>query len=147
MSVEESIIQTAIKGNNEKIAEREAESGRLETELRRLIVTRNAFKGMSPAVAARTYLQKVGRPQTHAEVANALLMGSVMSASRRPADSFRTSMQRHPKWFRWTKKNGQVGTWALVEWQLAKDSSSDDANQAPETPQAPPRVGQTQLSV
>jgi hypothetical protein len=75
-----------------------------------------SFKGMSFAAAARKYLFDVGRPQTHTQVVEALLKGNIKIASKHPGNSIRTSMQKHPDWFRWVKRPGGRGQWELVEW-------------------------------
>jgi hypothetical protein len=75
-----------------------------------------SFKGLSLAAAARKYLFDKGRPQTHAEVLEALLKGKARIASRRPSNSIRSSMQKHPDWFRWVKRPNERGQWELVEW-------------------------------
>jgi hypothetical protein len=55
------------------------------------------------AAAARKYLFDVGRPQTHTQVVEALLKGNIKIASKHPGNFIRTSMQKHPDWFRWVK--------------------------------------------
>lgn len=92
------------------------------------------FKGMSQARAARKYLSEIGRPQTHAEVVEALLKGHLKIASKHPGNSIRSSMQKHPEWFRWAKRNGERGEWELVEWpqqlQQPVDTSPKDTTVA-----------------
>jgi hypothetical protein len=77
-----------------------------------------SFKGMSFAAAARKYLFDVGRPQTHAQVVEALIKGNIKIASKHPGNSIRTSMQKHPEWFRWVKRPTDRGQWELVEWPI-----------------------------
>lgn len=79
-------------------------------------VSKKTFKGMGQASAARKHLSEIGRPQTHAEVVEALLKGHLKIASKHPGNSIRSSMQKHPEWFRWVKLNGDRGQWELVEW-------------------------------
>jgi len=79
---------------------------------------KNPFKGMGLAAAARKYLAELGLPRTHAEVVDALLKGNVKIASKHPGNSIRSSMQKHPDWFRWVKPNGDRGHWELIEWPL-----------------------------
>lgn len=92
--------------------------------------TTKPFKGMGQARAARKYLSEIGRPQTHAEVVEALLKGHLKIASKHPGNSIRSSMQKHPEWFRWAKLNGDRGQWELVEWpqqvQQPADTSPKD---------------------
>jgi len=75
-----------------------------------------SFKGMSFAAAARKYLFDVGRPQSHAQVVEALIKGNIKIASKHPGNSIRSSMQKHPDWFRWVKRPNGRGQWELVEW-------------------------------
>lgn len=93
-------------------------------------VSKKPFKGMGQARAARKHLCEIGRPQTHAEVVEALLRGHLKIASKHPGNSIRSSMQKHPEWFRWVKLNGDRGQWELVEWphqvqQPANTSTKD----------------------
>jgi hypothetical protein len=94
-----------------------------------------SFKGMSLAAAARKYIFDIGAPQTHAEVVGALLKENVRIASKHPGNSIRTSMQKHPDWFRWVKPNGDRGHWELVEWpstiQQPREPSSETAAAGP----------------
>jgi hypothetical protein len=96
--------------------------------------TTKPFKGMGQARAARKYLSEIGRPQTHAEVVEALLKGHLKIASKHPGNSIRSSMQKHPEWFRWAKLNGDRGQWELVEWpqqvQQPADTSPEDTTVA-----------------
>ncbi len=96
--------------------------------------TKKPFKGMGQARAARKYLSEIGRPQTHTEVVEALLKGYLKIASKHPGNSIRSSMQKHPEWFRWSKLNGNRGRWELVEWpqpvQQPVDTSPNDTNVA-----------------
>jgi hypothetical protein len=79
-------------------------------------VSKKPFKGMGQARAARKHLSEIDRPQTHAEVVEALLKGHLKIASKHPGNSIRSSMQKHPEWFRWIKLNGERGQWELIEW-------------------------------
>lgn len=94
--------------------------------------TTKPFKGMGQASAARKYLSEIGRPQTHAEVVEALLKGHLKIASKHPGNSIRSSMQKHPEWFRWVKFHGDRGQWELTEWpqqpQQPADTPPKDAN-------------------
>lgn len=78
--------------------------------------SKNHFKGMGQAAAARKHLTEVGHSQTHAEVLEALLKGNFKTHSKRPSDSLRMAMQKRPDWFRWVKRPGDHGRWELVEW-------------------------------
>ncbi len=95
--------------------------------------SRKSFKGMSLAAAARKYLIDIGHPQSHAEVVEALLKGNVKIAAKDPAGSIRTSMQKHPDWFRWVKPPGDHGRWELVEWP-----TEDGPNNTPPTTNSGP---------
>jgi hypothetical protein len=105
-------------------------------------VSRNAFRGMGPAAAARKYLRDVGQRQTHAEVVDALLRGNVKSKAKYPSDSFRTAMQRRTDWFVWKKELGQFGYWELVEWQCADEEPKANDTVRPLVPKALSLVGQ-----
>lgn len=99
---------------------------------------KNTFKGMGLAAAARKFLTEIGQPQTHAAVVDALLKGNVKTASKRPGNSIRTSMQNHPDWFRWTKLDGDRGYWELVEWPPQGHSPGQLPEQAVEkSPEVP----------
>lgn len=78
--------------------------------------SKNHFKGMSMAAAARTHLAEVGHAQTHAEILEALLKGNFKTQSKHPSGSLRTAMQKRPDWFRWVKRPNERGQWELVEW-------------------------------
>lgn len=86
------------------------------------LVSRNAFRYMAPAAAARKFLRDVGHRLTHVEVVDALLRGNVKSKAKYPSDSFRTAMLRRSDWFVWKKEPGHFGCWELVEWQQADDA-------------------------
>jgi hypothetical protein len=103
----------------------------------RTSTSRKPFKGLSLAAAARKYLFDTGRPQTHAELVEALLKGNVKIASKHPANSIRTSMQKHPDWFRWNKPPGDRGRWELVEWPIHPDVN----------PTVPPSEGTPNLTL
>src|SRR6185369_16623098 len=75
------------------------------------LVTKNAFKGMAPAQAARKYLLEVGRAVAHPVLVKALLRGNVKTGSRHATDAFRTALHRHKDWFVWKKVKGQRPTW------------------------------------
>ncbi len=109
-------------------------------------VSKNAFKGLGSAAAARKYLQEVGQAQTHQQVVDALVKGNAKSGSKRPSDSIRTSMQRRPEWFRWVKRKGSPGCWELVEWPETSDSSAEERAQTAAIVPALALVGQPQLS-
>jgi hypothetical protein len=80
--------------------------------------SKNHFKGMGMAAAARKHLAEVGRAQTHAEVLEALLKGNFKTQSKHPSGSLRTAMQKRPDWFRWVKRPADRGRWELVEWPI-----------------------------
>jgi len=90
--------------------------------------SKNHFKGMGMAAAARRHLAEVGRAQTHAEVLEALLKGNFKTQSKHPSGSLRTAMQKRPDWFRWVKRPADRGRWELVEWPIQHN----------EDPMAPP---------
>jgi len=100
-------------------------------------VSKNAFKGMAPAVAARKHLQEIGHGLTHAELVEVLLKGNVKTDAKRPSDSIRTSIQRRPEWFRWVKRKGSTGYWELVEWPETGEAEAV-AEQLADTPAIPP---------
>lgn len=109
------------------------------------IVPRNYFRGIGPAEAARKYLQLLGHGCSHADMVQALLRGKVRSGSKRPADSFRTSIQRRSDWFRWKKEKGKVGKWELVEWPGIDETSKEPSR--PATSPILALVGQRESSV
>lgn len=84
-------------------------------------VSRNAFKGMAPAHAARKYLLEIGHGMSHSELVRALLRGNVKTGSKHSTDAMRTALHRHKEWFVWKKDKGQRGIWELVEWQTGED--------------------------
>jgi hypothetical protein len=84
-------------------------------------VSRNAFKGMAPAQAARKYLLEIGHGMSHATLVKALLRGNVKTGSKHSTDAMRTALHRHKEWFVWKKEKGQRGIWELVEWQTGED--------------------------
>ena len=92
--------------------------------------SKRPFKGLSLAAAARKYLFDVGQPQTHAQVVEGLLKGNVKIASKHPATSIRSSMQKRPDWFRWVKEDGDRGRWELVEWPPQSDPPADKTSEA-----------------
>jgi len=102
--------------------------------------SKNHFKGMGQAAAARKHLTEVGHSQTHAEVLEALLKGNFKTHSKRPSDSLRMAMQKRPDWFRWVKRPGDHGRWGLVEWP-AEDSPNTTA---PSTNFDPPTLSLVQ---
>jgi len=91
--------------------------GELDEDACIRLVTRNAFKGMAPAQAARKFLLEMGRGIAHPVLVKALLRGNVKSGSKHSTDAMRTALHRHKEWFVWKKEKGQRGTWELVEWQ------------------------------
>lgn len=95
--------------------------GELDEDACIRLVTRNAFKGMAPAQAARKYLLEVGRGVAHPVLVKALLRGNVKSGSKHATDAVRTALHRHKDWFVWKKEKGQRGTWELVEWQTTAE--------------------------
>ena len=84
-------------------------------------VSRNAFKGMAPAHAARKYLLEIGHGMSHTALVKALLRGNVKTGSKHSTDAMRTALHRHKDWFVWKKEKGQRGIWELVEWQTGED--------------------------
>ena len=80
-------------------------------------VSRNAFKGMAPAQAARKHLLEIGHGMSHTALVKALLRGNVKTGSKHSTDAMRTALHRHKEWFVWKKEKGQRGIWELVEWQ------------------------------
>ena len=84
-------------------------------------VSRNAFKGMAPAHAARKYLLEIGHGMSHTALVKALLRGNVKTGSKHSTDAMRTALHRHKEWFVWKKEKGQRGIWELVEWQTGED--------------------------
>jgi hypothetical protein len=84
-------------------------------------VSRNAFKGMAPAHAARKYLLEIGHGMSHTTLVKALLRGNVKTGSKHSTDAMRTALHRHKEWFVWKKEKGQRGIWELVEWQTGED--------------------------
>jgi hypothetical protein len=78
------------------------------------LVSRNAFRYMGPAAAARKLLRKVGHRLTHPEVVEALLRGNVKSKARFPSDSSGPQCLRRKEWFVWKKEPGHFGCWELV---------------------------------
>src|SRR5258706_4757838 len=101
--------RTVLIGTRRALLIQEGELSPDQTPLPQTPALTKSFKGMSLAVAARKYLFDTGRPQTHAEVVNALLKGNIKIASKHPGNSIRSSMQKHPDWFRWVKPNGDRG--------------------------------------
>lgn len=95
--------------------------------------SKNQFKGMGQAAAARKYLAEVGHSKTHAELIDALLKRKFKTQSKRPSDSLRMAMQARPDWFRWIKRPGDRGRWELVEWPV-ENSNPNPALSNPETP-------------
>jgi hypothetical protein len=95
--------------------------GELDEDACIRLVTRNAFKGMAPAQAARKFLLEIGRGIAHPALVKALLRGNVKSGSKHSTDAMRTALHRHKEWFVWKKEKGQRGTWELVEWQTAAE--------------------------
>jgi hypothetical protein len=85
-------------------------------------VSRNAFKGMAPAQAARKYLLEIGHGMSHTALVKALLRGNVKTGSKHSTDAMRTALHRHKEWFVWKKEKGQRGIWELVEWQTSEGS-------------------------
>ena len=83
-------------------------------------VSRNAFKGMAPAQAARKHLLEIGHGMSHATLVKALLRGNVKTGSKHSTDTMRTALHRHKDWFVWKKEKGQRGIWELVEWQTGE---------------------------
>ena len=83
-------------------------------------VSRNAFKGMAPAQAARKYLLEIGHGMSHSALVKALLRGNVKTGSKHSTDAMRTALHRHKEWFVWKKDKGQRGIWELVEWQTGE---------------------------
>ncbi|HBB95573.1 MAG TPA: hypothetical protein DC054_09290 [Blastocatellia bacterium] len=94
--------------------------------------SKNHFKGMGMAAAARKHLAEVGHAQTHAQVLEALLKGNFKTQSKHPSGSLRTAMQKRPDWFRWVKRPADRGRWELVEWPI-----HDENPMAPPTAAAP----------
>ena len=84
-------------------------------------VSRNAFKGMAPAHAARKYLLEIGHGMSHTALVKALLRGNVKTGSKHSTDAMRTALHRHKEWFVWKKEKGQRGIWERVEWQPSED--------------------------
>ena len=84
-------------------------------------VSRNAFKGMAPAQAARKCLLEIGHGMSHTALVKALLRGNVKTGSKHSTDAMRTALHRHKEWFVWKKEKGQRGIWELVEWQTGED--------------------------
>jgi hypothetical protein len=84
-------------------------------------VSRNSFKGMAPAHAARKYLLEIGHGMSHSALVKALLRGNVKTGSKHSTDAMRTALHRHKEWFVWKKDKGQRGIWELVEWQTGED--------------------------
>jgi hypothetical protein len=88
-------------------------------------VSRNAFKGMAPAHAARKYLLEIGHGMSHSALVKALLRGNVKTGSKHSTDAMRTALHRHKEWFVWKKEKGQRGIWELVEWQTDREGVQD----------------------
>lgn len=93
--------------------------------------TKNHFKGMGMAAAARKHLAEVGHAQSHAEILEALLKGNFKTQSKHPSGSLRTAMQKHPDWFRWVKQYGERGQWELVEWPIQEPTMTGPEHSAP----------------
>jgi len=104
------------------------------------LVTRNAFKGMAPAPAARKYLLEIGRGVSHPTLVKALLRGNVKTGSKHSTDAMRTALHRHKEWFVWKKEKGQRGTWELVEWQTGAKELSAQESAPSVSPGAPPAL-------
>jgi hypothetical protein len=114
--------------------------GELDEDASVRLVTRNAFKGMAPATAARKYLLEIGRGVSHPTLVKALLRGNVKTGSKHSTDAMRTALHRHKEWFVWKKEKGQRGTWELVEWQTGANELSAQET-APTVPSgAPPAL-------
>lgn len=94
-------------------------------------VSRNAFKGMAPAHAARKYLLEIGHGISHTALVKALLRGNVKTGSKHSTDAMRTALHRHKEWFVWKKDKGQRGIWELVEWQACEDRKGVQDGSAP----------------
>jgi hypothetical protein len=93
--------------------------------------SKNHFKGMGMAAAARKHLAEVGHAQTHAEILEALLKGNFKTQSKHPSGSLRTAMQKRPDWFRWVKRYGERGQWELVEWPIQEPNVTEPEHSAP----------------
>ena len=115
-------------------------SGELDEDASVRLVTRNAFKGMAPATAARKYLLEIGRGVSHPTLVKALLRGNVKTGSKHSTDAMRTALHRHKEWFVWKKEKGQRGTWELVEWQTGANELSAQENAPPVPSGVPPAL-------
>jgi hypothetical protein len=91
--------------------------------------SKNSFKGMGIAAAARKWLFEIGRPQTHTQLVEALLKRGLTIASKHPANAIRTAMAKHPEWFRWVKDDGDRGRWELVEWPTQTNPQNDNTSE------------------
>ena len=123
--------------------------GELDEDASVRLVTRNAFKGMAPATAARKYLLEIGRGVSHPTLVKALLRGNVKTGSKHSTDAMRTALHRHKEWFVWKKEKGQRGTWELVEWQTGGNqvSAQEATNLGPAgSPPALSLVGQSSFA-
>ncbi len=115
-------------------------SGELDEDASVRLVTRNAFKGMAPATAARKYLLEIGRGVSHPTLVKALLRGNVKTGSKHSTDAMRTALHRHKEWFVWKKEKGQRGTWELVEWQTGANELSARETAQPVPSGVPPAL-------
>ncbi len=115
-------------------------SGELDEDASVRLVTRNAFKGMAPATAARKYLLEIGRGVSHPTLVKALLRGNVKTGSKHSTDAMRTALHRHKEWFVWKKEKGQRGTWELVEWQTGANELSAQETAHPVPSGVPPAL-------
>jgi hypothetical protein len=72
----------------------------------------DTFEGMPIRVAGEKYLQLVGKPQTTAEIADALHKGGLRSRSRNLVNATYTGLTRNEAIVRVGR-----GLWALREWE------------------------------
>jgi hypothetical protein len=114
-----------------EVAEDELRESKQDDDVSISQVSRNAFKGMAPAQAARKYLLEIGHGTSHTALVKALLRGNVKTGSKHSTDAMRTALHRHKEWFVWKKEKGQRGIWELVEWQVSEDGKGVQDGSAP----------------
>lgn len=106
-------------------------------------ITRNTFKAMSIADAARKYLLMLGRGATQRELIEILQNGGVRTEAKHLDAAFRNSLVRRPDWFVFIREKGKLGRWELTEWQNGEiEQFHEDA-----TPQTPRRLSVVQPAI
>ncbi len=87
----------------------------------------DAFKEISLPVAARKYLEILGRPATHRQLKDGLRRGGINPELKHLDNSLRTALQRRPEEFVFLKNKGGVGQWELTEWSDVIDQVPNEA--------------------